>query len=75
MIGDAPGDLMAAKKNGVLFYPVNPGHEAASWKRFYEEAADIFFAGKYQGKYEDGLIEEFNRYLPDKPTWEMVQDS
>jgi len=75
MIGDAPGDLMAARKNGVLFYPVNPGHEAASWKRFYEEAADIFFSGKYKGKYENGLIEEFNRYLPDKPTWEMVQDS
>jgi len=74
MIGDAPGDLLAAKKNGVLFYPVNPGHEAASWKRFYEEAADIFFSGKYNGKYEDGLIEEFNRYLPDKPTWKMVQD-
>jgi phosphoglycolate phosphatase-like HAD superfamily hydrolase len=27
MIGDAPGDYKAASSNGVLFYPINPGHE------------------------------------------------
>jgi len=27
MIGDAPGDFNAAKKNGALFFPINPGHE------------------------------------------------
>ncbi len=73
MIGDAPGDLMAAKMNGVLFYPVIPGQESASWKKFLEESSDIFFSGKYEGDYENGLIEEFNRHLPDKPTWEMIQ--
>ncbi|MDP3830300.1 MAG: HAD hydrolase-like protein, partial [Ignavibacteriaceae bacterium] len=49
MIGDAPGDLSAAKSNGVLFYPINPGHEDDSWKRFYDEAVDKFFAGTYSG--------------------------
>ncbi len=34
MIGDAPGDYKAATSNGVLFYPVNPGHEEESWTGF-----------------------------------------
>ncbi|MBD3306890.1 HAD hydrolase-like protein, partial [candidate division KSB3 bacterium] len=38
MIGDAPGDYKAATDNGVLFYPINPGAEEASWERFYNEA-------------------------------------
>jgi len=69
MIGDAPGDFDAAKSNGVLYYPINPGHEDASWERFYTEALDRFFAGTYKGEYENKLIEEFNKYLPENPTW------
>ncbi len=69
MIGDAPGDMKAAKANNALFYPVNPGKEAASWQRFYEEAADKFFAGEYAGDYEQKLIDEFMTYLPEKPPW------
>lgn len=69
MIGDAPGDMKAAKTNGVLFYPVNPGHEEASWEKFYNEALDKFFKGEYAGAYEDSLIKEFNTYLPDTPHW------
>lgn len=69
MIGDAPGDLEAAKKNGALFFPVNPGHEEASWKLFHEEALGRFFAGTYGGDYERGLIAEFDRYLPELPPW------
>jgi len=69
MIGDAPGDFDAAKSNGVLYYPINPGHEDASWERFYSEALDRFFAGTYKGEYENKLIEEFNKYLPENPTW------
>ncbi|MBU0926872.1 MAG: HAD hydrolase-like protein [Spirochaetes bacterium] len=69
MVGDAPGDLEAAKKNGVLFYPVNPGHEEASWKRFREEALGKFFAGSYAGSYENALIQEFDGYLPELPPW------
>lgn len=70
MIGDAPGDQSAAKSNGVLFYPVNPGHEDESWKRFFEEALDKFFAGTFTGAYEEKLIKEFESYLPELPSWE-----
>jgi phosphoglycolate phosphatase-like HAD superfamily hydrolase len=69
MIGDAPGDLKAARANGALFYPINPGDEDRSWKHFYEEALDRFIAGNYAGAYEAALIEEFDRYLPEVPPW------
>jgi phosphoglycolate phosphatase-like HAD superfamily hydrolase len=69
MIGDAPGDLSAAKSNGVLFYPVNPGHEEESWQRFFTESVDRFFAGTYAGTYEEILIKEFETYLPEYPKW------
>jgi phosphoglycolate phosphatase-like HAD superfamily hydrolase len=69
MVGDAPGDLSAAKSNGVLFYPVNPGNEDESWERFFNEAVDKFFSGTYAGEYEDTLINEFHTYLPEFPRW------
>jgi phosphoglycolate phosphatase-like HAD superfamily hydrolase len=69
MIGDAPGDMKAARANDALFYPINPGHEEESWQRFYEEAMDKFLAGKYGGAYEAALIAEFKRLLPEVPTW------
>jgi phosphoglycolate phosphatase-like HAD superfamily hydrolase len=69
MIGDAPGDMKAARANDALFYPVNPGHEEASWQRFYEEAAHRFLAGEYAGAYEEGLIAEFEAILPEVPPW------
>lgn len=69
MIGDAPGDLKAARANGARFYPINPGAEEESWQRFYEEAYDRFIAGTYAGDYEKSLIEEFDRYLPEHPPW------
>ena len=69
MVGDAPGDLKAAQANGALFFPVNPGDEATSWKRFLEEAADRFFKGKYAGAYEKALIDEFLTLLPETPPW------
>jgi len=70
MIGDAPGDLEAARANGTLFFPVNPGDEDASWQRFHDESIDRFLAGTYAGDYESGLIAEFETYLPEKPPWQ-----
>ena len=70
MIGDAPGDFKAAKANGALFYPINPGNEEASWKRFHDEALERFFQGTYAGEYEQKLIAEFDRCLPEHPAWE-----
>ena len=69
MIGDAPGDLKAARANNVLFYPINPGHEEASWERFYNEIIDLFLADKYTRDFEMELINDFNSYLPEKPSW------
>lgn len=69
MIGDAPGDMQAARANQALFYPIIPGDEEASWQRFYEEAMERFFAGTYAGDYEAGLIAEFERHLPTTPPW------
>ena len=69
MIGDAPGDLKAARENNALFFPVNPGHEEKSWQRFYEEAMHKFLAGEYVGEYEASLIAEFETLLPEVPPW------
>ncbi|GAB4139771.1 MAG: HAD family hydrolase [Planctomycetaceae bacterium] len=69
MIGDAPGDMKAAKAVGALFYPINPGHEEASWERFLGEAIDKFFGGEYAGEYEAKLIAEFDTFLPELPPW------
>ena len=72
MVGDAPGDLKAARANHACFYPINPGGEAESWKRLRDEAADRFFAGDYRGSYEDKLIEEFLSHLPSNPPWNTI---
>jgi phosphoglycolate phosphatase-like HAD superfamily hydrolase len=69
MIGDAPGDMKAARANDALFFPVNPGHEEESWARFHDEAIDKFFAGEYAGDYEATLIAEFETLLPETPPW------
>ncbi len=73
MIGDAPGDLKAARANKCRFYPINPGAEEDSWKRFHEEAYARFLAGTYAGEYEQQLIAEFDKYLPEHPPWECAQ--
>ncbi|MCU0363738.1 MAG: HAD family hydrolase [Bacteroidales bacterium] len=69
MIGDANGDLKAARSNGVLFFPINPGKEELSWERLYREGLDRFFNGTFKGQYEDELIREFETYLPEHPHW------
>ncbi len=70
MIGDALGDLDAAKANNVLFYPINPGDEDRSWHRFYHEAFNKFIGGEYAGAYEDAVIRAFKNCLPDLPPWQ-----
>ena len=69
MIGDAPGDMKAARANSALFYPINPGAEDASWERFHNEALDRFFSGAYAGDYENRLVQEFEALLPSSPPW------
>ena len=69
LIGDARGDLEAAKDNGVLFYPVLPGKEDQSWERLLNEGLDKFISGKFAGIYQDNLLIEFSKSLPDTPPW------
>ena len=72
MIGDAPGDYKAAVANKALYFPINPGAEEASWKRFYEEGIERFLGGTFAGKYQDDLLAEFERYLPSQPPWPVA---
>lgn len=72
MIGDAPGDYNAAKANDCLFFPINPGDEENSWKRFYDEGIDKFLNLEFAGDYQKALLDEFDRYLPERPSWPTV---
>jgi phosphoglycolate phosphatase-like HAD superfamily hydrolase len=69
MMGDAPGDMNAAAAVGILYFPINPGHEDASWERFYNEGLQKFLDGTFAGAYQQELIDEFNTYLPSTPPW------
>ncbi|NLY00970.1 MAG: HAD family hydrolase [Rhodopirellula sp.] len=73
MIGDAPGDYKAAQANHALFFPINPGAEEDSWKRFYEEGIDRFLSGKFEGDYQQSLLAEFETYLPERPKWRVEE--
>jgi phosphoglycolate phosphatase-like HAD superfamily hydrolase len=73
MIGDAPGDYQAAVANKALYFPINPGAEEASWKRFYEEDIERFLGGTFAGEYQEALLAEFERYLPNRPPWPVVE--
>jgi phosphoglycolate phosphatase-like HAD superfamily hydrolase len=63
MVGDAPGDLDASQKNGVLYYPILVNKEKFSWERFKNEALGKFLEGSYEGDYQQQLINEFNSNL------------
>ncbi len=69
MIGDAPGDYQAAQANATLFFPINPGAEEASWRRFNDEGIDRFLSERFAGAYQQELLDEFNSYLPERPHW------
>ncbi|RIK85852.1 MAG: haloacid dehalogenase [Planctomycetota bacterium] len=74
MIGDAPGDYQAAEANGCLFFPINPGREEASWRRLLDEGIDRFLSGAFAGEYQQRLLDEFFKLLPDRPPW-PVEDA
>lgn len=69
LLGDAPGDLKAAREAGVRFYPVNPGQEERSWHYFHREAYPRFLAGRYDDAYEAALVRQFEALLPELPPW------
>jgi len=71
MVGDAPGDLQAAQDAEVLFYPIVPGEEIASWERLYREELHRFLSGAYAHDHEKGLVDRFEQALPERPPWEV----
>lgn len=72
LIGDAPGDRDAAAKEGVLYYPIMPGSEKESWRRFTAEALPKFLDGTFAGAYQASLIDDFNAHLPAEVPWPTV---
>ncbi len=56
MIGDAPGDYKAAMANDCLFFPINPGHEEASWERFYPGRDRSIPAREFRGDLSAGVV-------------------
>jgi phosphoglycolate phosphatase-like HAD superfamily hydrolase len=72
MIGDAPGDFKAAQPNHCLFFPINPGNEEESWQRFFEEGIERFLGKSFAGDYQKQLLDEFDKYLPEKPSWKLL---
>ncbi|MDD3334066.1 MAG: HAD hydrolase-like protein [Eubacteriales bacterium] len=71
MIGDAPGDAVAAKQAGALFYPIIPGQEDESWEQL-PQIASKFFANKYDGTLADSLKTHFDSKLRDVPPWKTI---
>lgn len=69
MVGDAPGDLKAAQTNNALFVPIIPGQEELSWSEFVTEGLDRFFNGEFAGEYQQELLDEFDKALPEEPCW------
>lgn len=63
MVGDAPGDLQAAKNNDVKFYPILVNKEGFSWERLVNEAVPKLMNGEFDEVYQNQLIEEFNNSL------------
>lgn len=69
MVGDAPGDLEAARAAGAAFFPIEPGSESASWTRLRNEAWPRFIQGAFTDEYARPLTEAFLGGLPLHPPW------
>ena len=63
MCGDAPGDLDAARANGVFYYPIKVGHEGESWREFIDVGFGKLISGEYEGAYQEEKIDEFIKNL------------
>ena len=59
MVGDAMGDLDAAKQNGVYYFPILPGKEKESWQELVGEGLKRLENSTYGGEYQEKKIKEF----------------
>lgn len=58
MVGDAPGDMEAAKQNGVCFFPMLCGHEKECWIELIDTGYSRFQAGGFDS-YEKERVNAF----------------
>jgi phosphoglycolate phosphatase-like HAD superfamily hydrolase len=59
MCGDALGDLEAANKNNVHFYPILVRNEKQSWTEFITIGFEKLLSNEYSGEYQEKKIQEF----------------
>ena len=63
MCGDAPGDMNAAEKNGVYYYPILVKRERESWDEFISIALEKLKNGTFGGEYAESKKTEFLKNL------------
>lgn len=63
MCGDALGDLEAAEKNGVFYYPILVKNEKLSWQEFIDNGFDRLVNGEYAGEYQAQKRTQFLKNL------------
>ena len=64
-VGDAYGDLCAARENDVLFFPIRPSEETESWAELRDTYSDLFREGRYKGAEMEKQISRFLEILPE----------
>jgi phosphoglycolate phosphatase-like HAD superfamily hydrolase len=74
MVGDAAGDLHAAREAGVRFFPIRPGQEAAAWEELAGDGLPRFLEGRFDDAYRRALVERFEGLLPEAPPWEKSEE-
>lgn len=60
MCGDAPGDLTAAEKNGVFFFPILVRQERESWAEFISEGLNRLLDSSYAEYNEEKKRQFYN---------------
>ena len=63
MCGDALGDMDAANKNNVNYFPILVRHEKESWEEFVNNGFNKLKEGTLSGSYQEELINKFLKNL------------
>ena len=63
MCGDAVGDMYAAERNGVFYYPIKVNLEKESWLEFIDVGFNKLLDGSYAGEYQTLKNDEFIKNL------------
>ena len=63
MCGDAPGDMEAAERNGIFYYPIKVNLEKESWMEFIDIGFNKLLDGCYFGEYQSLKKDEFIKNL------------